>query len=199
MRDRWLRKHEAVNCTAPSDLILRPIRTDDAPALQAFHLRLSDDTVRNRFFGPHRELTDQEARRFSSLTPGCEVAFVATSVDDDIVAVGRYVRLDLGDAAEVAFVVQDSHQHRGIGTSLLTLLARVAWDDGICRLVADTLTTNSAMIGIFLHTPAAVTVVTTRRSGSVVHLVMTLTQPPRVASAPRLRGLDRTLEAFSRR
>jgi len=181
VRDGRLHEHEAVICTAPSDLILRPIRPDDAPALQAFHLRLSDDTVRNRFFGPHRELTDQEARRFSSLTPGSEVAFVATSVDDDIVAVGRYVRSGLADAAEVAFVVQDSHQHRGIGTSLLTLLARVAWDDGIRRLVADTLTTNSAMIGIFLHTPAAVTVVTTRRDGSVVHLVMTLTQPPGVA------------------
>lgn len=199
MRDRWLHQHEAVSCIAPSDLILRPIRPADATALQAFHLRLSDDTVRNRFFGPHRELTDQEARRFSSPSPGSEVAFVATSVDDDIVAVGRYVRSGLGDAAEVAFVVQDSHQHRGIGTSLLTVLARVAWDDGIRRLVADTLTTNSAMIGIFLHTPAAVTVVTTRRDGSVVHLVMTLTQPPRGAPAPLPRLLDRTSEAVGRR
>jgi RimJ/RimL family protein N-acetyltransferase len=188
-----------VSCTEPCDLIFRPIRPDDASALQAFHRRLSDDTVRNRFFGPHRELTDQEARRFSSLTPGSEVAFVATTVDDDIVAVGRYVRLGSGDAAEVAFVVEDSHQHRGIGTSLLTLLARLAWDDGIRRLVADTLTTNSAMIGIFLHTPAAVTVVTTRRSGSVVHLVMTLTQPPRVARLQLLPDLDLTLKAVSRR
>lgn len=197
MRAARLRKHVAVSCTARSDLILRAIRPDDASALQAFHRRLSADTIRNRFFGPHRELTDHEARCFSSLTPGSEAAFVATTVDDGIVAVGRYVRIGHGDAAEVAFVVEDGYQHHGIGTSLLTLLAPLAWDDGIRRLVADTLSTNSAMLGIFLHTPAAVTVLTTRRDGSVVHLVMTLTQPPG-AARPRLRpDIDRTPEALS--
>jgi RimJ/RimL family protein N-acetyltransferase len=164
----------------PSDPILRSIRPSDASALRAFHQRLSEDTVRNRYFGPHGELTDQEARRFCSLTPGSEAACVATNAHEDIVAVGRYIRLGAGDSAEVAFVVEDSYQRRGIGTSLLRLLARRAWDDGIRRLVADTLSTNSAMLSIFLHTPAAVTVVTTRRDGCVIHLVMTLMQPPRV-------------------
>jgi hypothetical protein len=54
----------------------------------------------------------------------------------------------------------------------LTLLARIAWDDGIRRFVADTLATNRPMLDVFLYSPQAVTVMSTRRDGSVVHLVM---------------------------
>jgi RimJ/RimL family protein N-acetyltransferase len=198
VRAPWLRKHAGVSCPAPSDPIFRWIRPGDASALRAFHERLSEDTVRNRFFGPHRELSVQEARRFCSLRPGFEAACVATDADDHILAVGRYSRVGVGDSAEVAFVVEDRYQHRGIGTSLLTLLVRLAWDDGIRRLVADTLSTNSAMLGIFLHTPAAVTVLTTRRDGGVVHLVMTLTEPPRTARLSLLPDLDHVLEAVGR-
>ena len=152
-------------------VVIRSIRPDDARRLRTFHARLSDDTIRNRFFGPHRILPDAEVRRFTSPVPGNDAALVAT-LDEEIVAVGRYMRLGRGDAAEVAFVVQDAYQGHGIGTSLLTLLAHIAWDDGIHRFVADTFANNLTMLGVFMHTPEAVTVLRTRRDGSVVHLVM---------------------------
>jgi GNAT superfamily N-acetyltransferase len=151
-------------------VVIRSIRPDDATRLRAFHARLSDDTIRNRFFGLHRFLPDAEVDRFTSPARGNEVALVAT-VEEEIVAVGRYIRLS-GDAAEVAFVVQDAHQGHGIGSTLLTLLAQIAWDDGIHRFVADTFAANLAMLGVFMHTPGAVTVESTRRDGPVVHLVM---------------------------
>jgi GNAT superfamily N-acetyltransferase len=154
-----------------SGVVIRSIRPDDARGLQAFHARLSDDTVRNRFFGPHRVLADAEVHRFTSVVRETEVALVAT-VDEEIVAVGRYIRLGMDDAAEVAFVVQDGYHGHGIGTALLTLLARIAWDDGIRRFIADTLATNRAMLDVFMQTPQAVTVMNTRREGSVTHLVM---------------------------
>jgi GNAT superfamily N-acetyltransferase len=159
-----------------SAVVVRSIRPDDAAALQAFHRRLSDDTVRNRFFGFHPELNEQEARRFTALEPGAEMALVAT-VHERIVGVGRSVRLGDGAAAEVAFVVEDGYQHRGIGSGLLSLLARLEWSEGIRTFVADTFTTNRTMLDVFMHTPRAVTVVTTRRDGSVVHLVMRVTAP----------------------
>jgi GNAT superfamily N-acetyltransferase len=155
-------------------LVVRGIRRDDATALQAFHERLSADTVRNRFFGAHPRLSDDEARRFVELGPG-QQALVAT-FDHQIIGVGRYIRLGSGEA-EVAFVVQDGYQGHGIGTELFTLLARIGWDDGIRRFVADTFADNRAMLDVFLQTPAAVTLLRTRRDGNVIHLTMTVTPP----------------------
>ncbi|MBJ7608954.1 MAG: GNAT family N-acetyltransferase [Candidatus Dormibacteraeota bacterium] len=157
-------------------LVIRTIRPDDASALQAFHHRLTPDTIRSRFFGAHPQLSDEEARRFTSLTAGDQAALVAT-VDDQLVGVGRYNRLGSGQAGEVAFVVEDGHQGHGIGTKLLTLLARIGWNDGIRRFVADTLAENHAMLDVFRRTPGAVTVVTTRRDGGVIHLIMAVTPP----------------------
>ena len=78
--------------------------------------------------------------------------------DEQIVGVGRYIRLGERAAAEVAFVVLDTYQGHGIGTELFTLLARIGWDDGIRRFVADTFASNRAMLGIFTGTPAAAVV-----------------------------------------
>lgn len=152
---------------------IRPIRPDDMRRLQAFHARLGGDTVRNRYFSAHPVLTDAEARRLTSPSPESGAALVAT-VGDTLVGVGRYIRLSDPSAAEVAFVVDDAHQGHGIGTTLLTTLARVGWSAGVRHFVADTLTTNRAMLDVFFHTPSSVSVQSTSRSGAVVHLVMSL-------------------------
>lgn len=158
------------------NLIIRSIRPDDAQRLRAFHARLSEDTIRNRFFGPHRFLAESEVLRFTSPAAGHEVALAATS-DEVIIGVARAIRLGSGDVAEVAFVVEDAYQHHGIGTGLLTLLAHLAWDDGIQRFVADTFATNRAMLGVFTHTPEAVRVTSSHREGSALHLVMDVVPP----------------------
>jgi GNAT superfamily N-acetyltransferase len=163
-----------------SAVVIRSIRPDDAAGLQAFHARLSNDTIRNRFLGIHPMLRDAEAHRFTSVLRGKDAALVAT-IDETIVAVGRYVGLSGGDA-EVAFVVEDPCQGHGIGTALLTLLAHIAWDDGIRHFVADTFAANGAMLDVFMHTPHAVTVVNRRRDGSVVHLVMGVVPPDSLLS-----------------
>jgi GNAT superfamily N-acetyltransferase len=154
---------------------IRGIRRDDASALQDFHQRLSPDTIRSRFFGAHPHLPDEEARRFTSPADGLQAALVAT-IDGRIVGVGRYNRLGTADAGEVAFVVQDGYQHHGIATVLLTLLARIGWDDGIRRFVADTFAENHVMLNVFRGTPG-VTVVQTRRDGGVIHLLMAISPP----------------------
>jgi GNAT superfamily N-acetyltransferase len=183
----------------PATVAIRSIRPDDASGLRALHARLSDETIRNRFFGPHRFLPEDEVRRFTSPVAGRDVALVATAADD-IVGVGRSIRLAGRDLAEVAFVVEDDYQGRGIGSALLTLLAHIAWDDGIRRFVADTFVTNQAMLGVFLHTPRAVAVTATRRDGAVVHLVMSLVPPgdslalasdQRTPAPKKLAGSDR--------
>jgi RimJ/RimL family protein N-acetyltransferase len=175
-RDRGTDVTDAKRGEAVRGLTIRAIRRDDASALQDFHHRLSPDAVRKRFFGAHPHLPDDEARRFTSPVQGQQAALVATC-NHQIVGVGRYNRLGTGDAGEVAFVVQDGYQGRGIGTELLTLIARIGWDDGIRHFVADTLAENLPMLDVFRRTPAAVTVIETRRDGGVFHLIMAVTPP----------------------
>ncbi len=66
-----------------------------------------------------------------------------------IVAVGRYEREAGTDEAEVAFVVADEHQGRGIGSVLLEHLAAAARESGISRFQAVVLAENRAMVRVF--------------------------------------------------
>lgn len=131
---------------------LRPIRPSDATAIQALHGRLSQQTIYFRFFGPLVSLSTELLERFVNVDYVDRSALVAV-LGEDIVAVGRYERLPSrsgsGDEAEVAFLVDDAQQGRGLGTVLLEQLAAYAAAAGITRFVADTLPENARMLRVF--------------------------------------------------
>ncbi|GLZ38684.1 bifunctional GNAT family N-acetyltransferase/acetate--CoA ligase family protein [Actinokineospora sp. NBRC 105648] len=127
---------------------LRPIVPTDAEALLAFHARLSERTRYFRYFGPYPRIPDKDLRRFSTVDHHDRVAFIAL-LGDDIVAVGRYERLPDSDSAEVAFVVQDAHQGRGLGSILLEHLAAAARERGLGRFEAEVLAENGQMVRVF--------------------------------------------------
>lgn len=127
---------------------LRPIIPEDADQLVAFHSRLSDRTRYFRYFGPYPRMPQRDIERFSRVDYANRVALVAL-LGDDIIAVGRFDRLDQQDSAEVAFVVQDGHQGRGMGSILLEHLAAAARECGLGRFVAEVLAENSRMVRVF--------------------------------------------------
>ncbi|GAA2800294.1 bifunctional GNAT family N-acetyltransferase/acetate--CoA ligase family protein [Saccharopolyspora taberi] len=127
---------------------LRPIRPDDADMLVSFHGRLSERTRYFRYFGPYPRMPKRDVERFSRVDYLNRVALIAM-LGDDIVAVGRFDRLGEQDSAEVAFVVQDEHQGRGLGSILLEHLAAAARERGLRRFVAEVLAENSQMVRIF--------------------------------------------------
>jgi acyl-CoA synthetase (NDP forming)/RimJ/RimL family protein N-acetyltransferase len=131
---------------------LRPIRPDDADRLRALHGRLSAETIYFRFFSPLTTLPAKMVDRFVSVDYVDRFALIAL-LGDDIVAVGRYERLPsngrLGDEAEVAFLVDDANQGRGVATVLLEYLAARGKEVGITRFVADTLPDNQRMLRVF--------------------------------------------------
>src|SRR5439155_21772564 len=87
---------------------------------------------------------------------------------DELIAVARYERLGAGSPeAEVAFVVEDAHQGRGLGPVLLEYLAAAAAEEGISRFVAEVLPSNAPMLGVFA---AAGYSVDRRCADGVVHL-----------------------------
>jgi acetyl coenzyme A synthetase (ADP forming)-like protein len=127
---------------------VRPIRDDDGSALIAFHEGLSAETVYSRFFSAKPRLSAAEVEHFTHVDHDARVAFVA-ELGDRIIGVARYDRTAREREAEVAFVVADEHQGRGIGTVLLEHLASAAREQGINRFVAETLPHNRQMLEVF--------------------------------------------------
>ncbi|WP_168207493.1 bifunctional acetate--CoA ligase family protein/GNAT family N-acetyltransferase [Microlunatus elymi] len=126
---------------------LRPIRPDDADLLVDFYARVSDESKYLRFFAPYPRLSDRDVERFTTVDYVDRVAFILT-VGEKMIAVGRYERLE-DDRAEVAFLVEDSQQGRGIGQLLLEHLAEAARERGITGFVADVLPENERMAQVF--------------------------------------------------
>ncbi|TCP55198.1 acyl-CoA synthetase (NDP forming) [Tamaricihabitans halophyticus] len=127
---------------------LRPITPADQDAILAFHGRLSDRTRYFRYFGPYPRMPQRDLERFTNVDHHDRVAFVAL-LGDDIVSVGRYERLGESNQAEVAFVVEDSHQGRGLGSILLEHLAAAARECGLTSFVAEVLAENPQMVRVF--------------------------------------------------
>ena len=126
---------------------LRPSRSSDLGALHRFYDRLSDRSTYQRFFGLRPVRLDDQLHPPAGNDIHDRVVMLALD-DAEVIGIGEYARVD-GEQAEVAFAVLDSHQHEGIATVLLEDLALIAREAGFRRLVAETLSGNSAMLVVF--------------------------------------------------
>jgi GNAT superfamily N-acetyltransferase len=127
-------------------LFLRPVGPSDGARMHAFLLELSLRSVQQRFWsgGPNllrltRELTGGDPQRRG---------VVACDRAGAIVAHAEYVLTEPG-AAEVAVVVADRHQGRGLGTRLVEHLTIVAVGSGVTRFIASVHPDNGAMLHLF--------------------------------------------------
>ncbi len=134
---------------------VRPVRQDDRPAVRSFLERLSPESITFRFFGAAN--LDWAARWSTDVDYLDRFGLVAESGDPpEVVAHAAYVRID-ADRAEVAFLVADAWQGRGISTILLAHLAEVAAQHGISTFVAEVLPHNYRMIDVFRESGFPVT------------------------------------------
>ena len=144
---------------------LRPIRPDDADRLVEFYGRVSDDSKYFRFFAPYPTLSPRDVETFTQVDHTDRVALIVLT-GDEMIAVGRYERIDAGQA-EVAFLVEDDHQGRGVGSVLLEHLAQAARERGIGRFVAEVLPHNHKMITVFSE---AGYTIASRLTDGIVHV-----------------------------
>jgi RimJ/RimL family protein N-acetyltransferase len=132
---------------------MRAIRPDDAELLRQFHKRLSFDTIVMRYFRVAPELYPKEARRLTHLDYDNRMALVATTgagEDERIVGVVRYERVTATEG-ELAFVVEDMWQGRGISSILLARLLNYARSRGFEKMMAVTMSTNVRMRAVLAH------------------------------------------------
>ncbi len=144
-----------IDSSGSEEVIIRPIHPTDGPALRRFHDGLSERTVYLRFFAVHPHLTDAEVDHFTIVDHASREALVAQS-GEDLVGVARFDSTGR-DRAEVAFVVADAWQGRGLGSRLLHALISRARARGIGYLDADVLAANPRMLGLLEHSGLPIT------------------------------------------
>jgi len=132
---------------------MRPIRPDDAPRLVALYEHLSGDTRYQRFFSVMRRLPPDWASFLATVDYARRFALVAEAPGepDTLIAVARYEPAGEPDTVEVAFVVQDAWQGRGLGTVLFRELLAAAEGNGIRRFRAWVLAENRRMLGLIVR------------------------------------------------
>ncbi|MEU2672130.1 GNAT family N-acetyltransferase [Streptomyces sp. NPDC007164] len=178
---------------------IRPITTDDAERLVSFYEQVSDESKYYRFFAPYPRLSDRDVHRFTHHDYVDRVG-LAVTVGGEFIATVRYDRIDErgrpasapADQAEVAFLVQDAHQGRGVASALLEHIAAVARERGIRRFAAEVLPANNKMIKVFRD--AGYTQQRSFEDGSV-HLTLDL--EPTAESLAVQRGREQRAEARS--
>lgn len=127
---------------------LRPIRPDDFDAHRRFLSRVGPRSLYQRFFRVKEGFSEEEVRHFTAVDYESRMALVAVH-EGDIVGVGRYDVTEERRTAEVAFLVEDAYQGRGIGSLLLQHLTAYARLRGIERFEAFVLADNMAMLRLF--------------------------------------------------
>ncbi|MFC5170749.1 bifunctional GNAT family N-acetyltransferase/acetate--CoA ligase family protein [Streptomyces mutomycini] len=135
---------------------IRPITTDDAERLVSFYEQVSDESKYYRFFAPYPRLSARDVHRFTHHDYVDRVG-LAVTIGGEFIATVRFDRIDEqgrpasapADEAEVAFLVQDAHQGRGVASALLEHIAAVARERGIRRFAAEVLPANNKMIKVF--------------------------------------------------
>lgn len=134
---------------------MRPIRPEDAQALQGFVRGLSDESRYMRFVYLLRELTASMLARYTRIDYDRELALVASVQvpnpahrgfpEERIVGLAHYFLQRDGRGAEFALVVDDAWQRRGLGSQLMRGLIEAAWRQGLDYLEGQVLESNHAM------------------------------------------------------
>ncbi|MFE0427270.1 GNAT family N-acetyltransferase, partial [Streptomyces sp. NPDC058953] len=178
---------------------IRPIAAGDADRLVGFYEKVSDESKFYRFFAPYPRLSAKDVHRFTHHDFVDRVGLAVTA-GDEFIATVRFDRIDRSgrpasapaDAAEVAFLVQDAHQGRGIASAMLEHIAAVARERGIRRFAAEVLPANNKMIKVFRDAGY-----TQRRSfeDGTVHLTLDL--EPTAESVAVQRAREHRAEARS--
>jgi len=135
-----------------TQIFYRPIKPTDEPSLSEMMYSLSDESVRTRYMARTMAFPHRDIQRVTNIDYRNDLAIVAVVPGvsgEEIVAIAQYFLDPKTKEAEVAFLVQDEWQRKGIGTFLLDYISQIAAQRGVQRFWAKVLPTNEAMLAIF--------------------------------------------------
>lgn len=148
-RNRMPPWHENVRLANGRDILIRPIRPEDAGPMQAAFTLLEPDEIRQRFLHPMKELSAQQAERLVRPDPRRDFALVAAEpLPPGEALVGAVARISIdanGKDAEFAILVSHYVNGMGLGRHLMRRLVRWAKGRKVQRVYGDVLESNLPM------------------------------------------------------
>ncbi len=134
------------------EIFLRPVKLADEPLLKEFFYSLSDQSIYRRFISVRTDMPHERLQEFVVIDYTKEMVILAVLQHEErdvVVGVGQYGIDEQSHTAEVALVVRDEHQNRGVGTELLAYLTVLAKRAGLLGFTAEVLVDNQPMLHLF--------------------------------------------------
>ncbi|MBC8400331.1 MAG: GNAT family N-acetyltransferase [Candidatus Marinimicrobia bacterium] len=134
------------------EVFFRPVKISDEPLLKEFFYSLSDNSLYRRFISERKDIPHERLQDFVVIDYSKEVlilAFVGEGTESKMVGMGQYGIVDMTHTGDIAFVVRDEYQNRGIGRELLKYLTFIAKRQGLLGFTAEVLIGNIPMLRLF--------------------------------------------------
>jgi len=136
------------------EIFIRPVKMDDEPLMKDFFYSLSDSTLYKRFISVRKDMPHDRLQDFVVIDYTDRMVVLATlqgeaEKDEMILGIGEYGVDKNVLTAEVAFIVRDEYQGRGVGAELLRYMTYIAKRRGLHGFTADVLMENQAMVHLF--------------------------------------------------
>jgi acyl-CoA hydrolase/GNAT superfamily N-acetyltransferase len=134
------------------EFLLRPVRISDESLIKDLFYSLSDNSMYKRFISYRQDMPHERLQDFVVIDYTKEMVILAIipgGEKEEIAGLGQYVVDEATHTADVAFVVTDDYQNRGIGSELLSYLTQLAKRQGLLGFTAEVLVENKPMLHVF--------------------------------------------------
>lgn len=134
------------------EIFLRPVRINDESLLKDFFYSLSDSSLYRRFISERRDMPHERLQDFVIIDYTREMVILAVlkrGEKEEVIGIGQYGIDEAHHTAEVAFVVRDEFQNRGVGAEILFYLTFLAKRQGLLGFTAEVLMGNRPMLHLF--------------------------------------------------
>ena len=135
-----------------TEVLLRAIRPEDEPGEHEMLSSLSEDTLKTRFFSVIKDMSHEWLILFCNIDYDRHMAIVAEMEENGkkkMIGVARLIMDQDLRSGEVAVLVQDRFQGKGLGTKFVEMLIGIARERGLEDIRADVLTGNAKMLNVF--------------------------------------------------
>jgi acyl-CoA hydrolase/RimJ/RimL family protein N-acetyltransferase len=137
------------------EVFLRPVKISDEPLLKDFFYSLSDQSMQRRFISFRKDMPHSQLQKYVIIDYSREMiilGIIKSDEKEEIVGLGQYSINGDAHTAEIAIVVIDEYQNRGIGSELLSYLTYLAQTQGLLGFTAEVLIENQPMLHLFEKT-----------------------------------------------
>ncbi len=133
-------------------ILFRPVKISDEHLLKDFFYRLSTDCMYSRFISTRTDMPHERLQNFVVIDYSREMVILAVNEEEGkevVIGMAQYLIDEASHSAEVAFVVQDDCQNKGVGAEMLSYLTYLAKKKGLLGFTAEVLMENKPMLHLF--------------------------------------------------